>query len=100
MSGVFSPDFDSWFESRWDPSRVAGDKVIAAATAARHPKSRREIGEARVAQRFSTRGEFGGEEFGGLVGAEIGAGEEEIGRGADFGYAFGYLAGFFDSFLR
>jgi hypothetical protein len=30
--------------------------------AARHPKSRREIGEARVAQRCSTRVEFGGEE--------------------------------------
>jgi hypothetical protein len=39
-----------------------GDRVIAAARAARHPKSRREIGEARVARRFSTRGEFCGEE--------------------------------------
>jgi hypothetical protein len=45
-----------------EPSRVEGDKVIAAAIAARHPKSRREIGEARVARRFSRAGEFGGEE--------------------------------------
>ena len=43
--------------------------------------------------------EFVGEDFGGLVGAEIGTGEEQVGRGADFGHAFGYLAGFFDSFL-
>jgi hypothetical protein len=45
-------------------------------------------------------GEFVGEDFGGLRGAEIGAGEEEVGRGADFAYAFGHLAGFLDSLLR
>jgi hypothetical protein len=45
-------------------------------------------------------GEFVGEDFGGLQGAEIGAGKKEVGSGADLGYAFGYLAGFFDSFLR
>src|SRR6266436_1746755 len=45
-------------------------------------------------------GEFVGEDFGGLVGAEVGAGDEEIGGGADFGDAFGNLAGFFDSLLR
>jgi len=44
--------------------------------------------------------EFGGENFGSLIGAEIGTGEEEIRGGADFGYAFGDLAGFFDSLLR
>ena len=41
--------------------------------------------------------EFVGKDFGGLVGAEIGTGEEEVGSGADFRYAFGYLAGFFRS---
>ena len=45
-----------------EPSKVRGDKVIAAAMAARQPKSRREIGEAKVARRFSTGEEFGGEE--------------------------------------
>jgi hypothetical protein len=44
-------------------------------------------------------GEFVGEDFGGLVGAEIRAGDEEIGGGADFGNAFGDLADSFDSFL-
>lgn len=44
-------------------------------------------------------GEFVGKDFSGLKGAEVGAGEEEVGRGADFGNAFGDLAGFFDSFL-
>jgi hypothetical protein len=34
-----------------------------------------------------------------LVGAEIRAGNEEIGCGTDFGDAFGYQAGFFDAFL-
>jgi hypothetical protein len=43
--------------------------------------------------------EFIGEDFGGLVSAEIGTGDEEIGSGADFGDAFGDLAGFFDAFL-
>src|SRR5580700_1832883 len=62
LSGVLSPGFDSWFEFRMEPSSVEGDKVIAAAIAAPHPKSRREIGERRVARRFSTTGEFGGEE--------------------------------------
>ena len=45
-------------------------------------------------------GEFVGEDFGGLGGAEIGAGEEEVGRGANFRDSFRHLAGFFDSFLR
>ena len=44
-------------------------------------------------------GEFVGEDFGGLVGTEIGARDEEIGSGADFGDAFCDLAGSFDSFL-
>src|SRR5580692_2857236 len=44
--------------------------------------------------------EFAGKDFGGLVGAEIGAGNQEVGRGSDFGDAFGYLAGLFDSLLR
>src|ERR1700731_2494836 len=44
--------------------------------------------------------ELGGEDFGGLEGAEIGAGKEEVGRDADHGYAFGYLAGFLDALLR
>jgi len=43
--------------------------------------------------------EFVGKDLCGLVGAEIGAGKEKVGSGADFGDAFGYLAGFFDSFL-
>src|SRR5580765_2175016 len=44
-------------------------------------------------------GEFVGKDFGGLEGAEVGAGDEEVGNGADFGDAFGDLAGFFDAFL-
>src|SRR6267142_5233652 len=44
-------------------------------------------------------GEFVGEDFRGLKGAEVGAGDEEVGDGADFGDAFGDLAGFLDAFL-
>jgi hypothetical protein len=43
--------------------------------------------------------EFVGEDFGGLMGAEIRAGEEEIGSGPEFSNAFGDLAGFFDALL-
>lgn len=43
--------------------------------------------------------ELVGEDFGGLEGAEVRAGDEKVGGGADFGNAFGDLAGFFDSFL-
>src|SRR5579859_330365 len=45
-------------------------------------------------------GEFVGEDFRGLKGAEIGAGEQKIRRGSDFGDTFGDLAGLFDSLLR